>query len=78
MTHWYPIEHVKPPECANLWVTGPSGYAGIPKFICFAYYNERFRPRPEDGRIRWLDESSDTISDRGYYPTHWAYPEELP
>jgi hypothetical protein len=74
---WKEIEKCKPPENTLLTLTGPSGYIRYKKFLCLGYYDEDFRPS-HGGRIRWQSVTNDSISDNGWYPTHWAYPIELP
>ena len=74
---WFPIDERKPPEDTELLLTGPSGYARFRKFMTKGWYCEAYRPS-RGGPIRWLDEASDALSDRGWYPTHWARPIALP
>lgn len=74
---WNAIKYTKPPQKTLLMVTGSSGYVTHPQFLALAYYDEEFRPS-KPGQIRWLDVTSEALSDRGWYPTHWALPIRLP
>jgi hypothetical protein len=74
---WHPINEEKPPENKLLMVTGPSGSGKHQKFLTLAYYDNRYRPTLY-GNIRWVGVTYSEISDQGWYPTHWAYPLELP
>ncbi|MER9911679.1 hypothetical protein NKJ71_13700 [Mesorhizobium sp. M0050] len=77
MVEWKKIEDATPPEKKLLMVTGPSGYSTHGKFLSLAYIDEEFRPS-RGGPLRWQTVTSDSLSDDGFYPTHWALPIELP
>ena len=76
--HWHDLENSSPTERRAVLLTGPSGYRGpVEKFVVMGYFDEKFRPRG-DGPIRWLMDNGDELSDFGWIPTHWRYPEALP
>lgn len=74
---WYRVEDHEPPQRKLVMVTGDSGYITHRQFLELAYLDDSYRPR-HDGPPRWLSVQSDALSDKGWRPTHWAEPLELP
>lgn len=77
IVQWHDIDKEQPPENQLLMVTGLSGYRTHPDFLCLAYYDEKYRPRLDDGEIRWLDVTNTALSDFSFKPLRWAYPINL-
>ena len=62
-----------PPDAEFVLLTGPSGVTTTPAFVVVGRRHEEFRPRLDDGRIRWLTIGNDALSDsESWAPTHWA------
>ncbi|TGQ19270.1 hypothetical protein [Mesorhizobium sp. M00.F.Ca.ET.217.01.1.1] len=76
-TEWHKITDRAPPEKQLLMVAGPSGYCTHKTFLALAYIDEDYRPS-RGGPLRWLDVTNESLSDLGWYPTHWAHQINLP
>lgn len=74
---WFKVAEVAPPQKKLLMVTGSSGYRTHQQFLQLAYVDENYRPAV-NGKLRWQAVTNDALSDAGFYPTHWAFPINLP
>jgi hypothetical protein len=71
MVNWHAIADKAPPQKELLMVTGPSGYSTHTRFLGLAYIDEDYRPS-RGGALRWQSVTNDSLTDGGFYPTHWA------
>lgn len=69
--NWHKVEDLSPPQRELVVVTGPSGYVTHDRFLELAYVDDEYRP-PIAGRLRWQTVTHDSLSEYGFYPTHWA------
>lgn len=77
MVNWHKIEDLAPPQRELVMVAGPSGYVTHKSFLELAYVDEEYRPS-RGGELRWQTVTNDSLSDYGFFPTHWARPVALP
>lgn len=70
---WRRVSNGLPTEDRLVEVCGDSGMSGNPYFLTYAIYSPKYRPLEP-----WRNVQLDALSECGWEPLYWRYPEQLP
>ncbi len=70
---WRDVNKELPPQDTLVEVCGHSGMRSNKYFLCYALHMPKYRPHAP-----WRAIQHEALSDYGWIPLFWRYPEQLP